>query len=126
MKRRGYLLLEAAVAAAVVLVCVSSVLGAHVHSVRLTRAAAAEQAALAFARGLLDAQRAAPADAAEWKTGARSGAVPGHPGWTWQVIVTRAEDDRLTAALDRRPTLLRARVSVHLRDRTLELEALRW
>lgn len=118
---RGHLLLEALVASAILGIAVAGVLGASSAAHESIGRAASDQEALAFARGLVEVQQAAPKNRPEWLPGAREGTVPGHPDWRWSVVVAEVRDAGADGLAYRRAT-----VSLAYRRKTLVLEALRW
>lgn len=128
---RGHLLVDALVAAAVLLIGLASVLGAAASHQHDLAAAGADQHAWQLLHERYELQRAAPLTSADWAVtavaGPRTGtyAVAGEPDWTWTVAVSQVTDANLSGPYQ--PLSYRlAVVSLTYRGRTISLEATKW
>jgi len=130
--RRGHLMMEAMVGGTVVLMAVggisSALLAGSAQVSRATRDQQAQQEALERLEWL----RIQPVTAPIWQVAmpAASGAVPNHPTWTWQIVITPIVDAQVggpvTLPLNYRKATVTITYGTAAAPQTLVMETLKW
>lgn len=88
MKRRGHVLVEAMVSAAILFWALSGIAAGLVAGTRMLGTASVDRAATDVVSGELERLRALPVNNAAWTAGASDAGVAGHPTWTLVKVVT--------------------------------------
>ena len=119
---RGSVLLEAMIAAVLVLIAISSLASAMTQSAKDSAIARDDQVAWAIAEAELERLQARAGAPRTWVPGVVGPtAVAGHPGWQLTITIVEVPDPS-TAGV----TLRRALVQVDYRTRVVQLETARW
>ena len=121
-RARGSVLLEALIAAALVLVAIASLASAMTQAAKDSAIARDDQVAWALAESQLEQLQGQALAPRSWTVGVVGPApISGHPGWQRTVTISDAADPSTPGVM-----LRRAQVQIDYLTRQVQLETARW